>query len=487
MQKLPVKLFRVAQVKELDRIAIEEYGIPGFELMTRAGQKVFECIKDNYPSALHCAVFCGSGNNAGDGYIVARLAFEAGLQTTVYSLVEVEQLTGDAATACAAYLDAGGHWLKWDEALDITEDLVVDALLGSGLDRSVEGSYAEVIAQINDSPAQVVAVDIPSGINADTGKVMGCAVKAEYTVSFIAMKQGLLTGDAPEYCGRLLFSSLSIPAEIIDRVEVSAQRIAVQPLPKRNRCTHKGQNGHVLIVGGDLGYSGAARMAGEAALRTGAGLVSLATRPEHAGFINLNRPELMCHGLARTEDLAELTANAGVIAIGPGLGRSRWAQDLFNIVTESEKPVVLDADALNILADDFMSNQNWVLTPHPGEAARLLKCTVSEVEQDRFAAAAAIQSSYGGVCVLKGAGTLVASGAGLAVLAAGNPGMASGGMGDVLTGVIASLIAQGLPARKAAEYGVSLHGRAADMAAAQGGERGLLATDLMPFIRQLAN
>ena len=487
MQKLPVKLFRVPQVRELDRIAIEEYGIAGFELMNRAGRKVFECIKNYYPAARTCAVFCGAGNNGGDGYIIARLAFEAGLQTTVYSLVEVEQLKGDASTACAAYLKAGGHWLKWDEAVDITEDLVVDALLGSGLDRSVGGLYAEVIVQINNSLAHVVAVDVPSGINADTGKVMGCAVKADYTVSFIGMKQGLLTGDAPEYCGNLLFSTLDIPAEIVDRVEASAWCMEMKPLSKRNRCEHKGQNGHVLIVGGDLGYSGAVRMAGEAALRTGAGLVSLATRPEHAAMMNLNRPELMCHSVLKPDQLQELINKADVIALGPGLGRSRWAQDLFNLVIQTEKPLILDADALNILAEATFVNEHWVLTPHPGEAARLLKGTVLEVEQDRFAAAGKIQTNYGGVCVLKGAGTLIASEAGMAVSTTGNPGMASGGMGDVLTGVIAGLIAQGLPAQTAAEQGVYLHGWAADLAAEQGGERGLLATDLMPYLRQLVN
>ena len=487
MQELPVKLFRVSQVRELDRIAIEQYGIAGYELMSRAGQKVFECVKRKFPAIHSCAVFCGTGNNGGDGYIVARLALEAGLQTTVYSVVDIEQLKGDASTACADYLKARGHWLKWDETVDITEDLVVDALLGSGLDRPVEGAYAEAIKQINSSLALVVAVDIPSGINADTGKIMGCAVKADYTVSFIGMKQGLLTGDAPEYCGALSFSKLDIPDEIIDRIPASARRVEVKPLPKRNRCTHKGQNGHVIIVGGDLGYAGAARMAGEAALRVGAGLVSLATRPEHAALINATRPELMCHGVAHAGQLPELMAKAKVITLGPGLGFSPWARDLFNLAIQAEKPLIVDADALTILSEVNVSCPHWILTPHPGEAARLLKCTVDEVEQDRFAAARKIQAGYGGICVLKGAGTLIASETDMAISITGNPGMGSGGMGDVLTGVISGLVAQGMEHQTAAEYGVYLHGWAADLAAVAAGERGLLATDLMPYIRQLVN
>lgn len=486
MQKLPLKLFRVPQVRELDRIAIEEFGIAGFELMSRAGRKVFECIKDYYPAARSCAVFCGAGNNGGDGYIVARLAFAAGLKTTVYSLVDVERLHGDAATACSDYLKAGGHWMKWDEAIDITEDLVVDALLGSGLDRNVGSAYAEAIAQINASPARVVAVDIPSGLNADTGKVMGCAVKADCTLTFIGMKQGLLTGDAPEYCGDLLFSALDIPAEVIDRVEAAARRVEMRPLPKRSRCAHKGHNGHVLMVGGELGFAGAARMAGEAALRTGAGLVSLATRPEHAASLNLTRPELMCHGVTRAEQLQALSAKADVIVLGPGLGQGDWGRELYQAIIDTNIPLVIDADALNLLAVTPSFGERRVLTPHPGEAARLLQGTVSEVEHDRFAAAVNIQSGYGGICVLKGAGTLIASSEGVAVSGTGNPGMASGGMGDVLTGVIAGLIGQGIPLSEAAEQGVFVHGRAADLAA-QSGERGLLATDLMPYIRQLVN
>ncbi|MGR9116293.1 MAG: NAD(P)H-hydrate dehydratase [Gammaproteobacteria bacterium] len=487
MQKLPVKLFNVSQVRELDRIAIEDYGIPGIDLMSRAGRKVFECIQDNCSAARACAVLCGAGNNGGDGYIVARLLMEAGLKTTVYSLVEPDRLRGDASSACAAYLKAGGQIRRWEETAIITEGVIVDALLGSGLDRPVEGQYAAAIAWINDSYAQVVAVDIPSGINADTGKVMGCAVKADYTVSFIGMKQGLLTGDSPEYCGKLLFSTLNIPGEITERVDASARRVEMIRLPKRNRCAHKGKNGHVLVIGGDLGFSGAAHMAGEAALRCGAGLVSLATRPEHAALMNLNRPELMCHGVIHGGQLQALAAKANVLVLGPGLGQSQWAKDLFKAAIKAEKPVILDADALNILAETCAAGGNWILTPHPGEAARLLKCPVSEVEKDRFAAASKIRSKFGGVCILKGAGTLIASDEGVAVSATGNPGMGSGGMGDVLTGVIAGLIAQGLQLRTAAEYGAYLHGWAADLAAEQGGERGLLATDLMPFIRRLVN
>ncbi len=251
----------------------------------------------------------------------------------------------------------------------------------------------------------------------------------------------------------------------------------------RDRCAHKGNYGHVLIVGGDCGYSGAARLAGEAALRVGAGLVSVATRTEHAGLMNLNRPELMCHGVETAGQLVALLEKASVIVIGPGLGQSDWAKELFVATIKAQKPLIIDADGLNLLARSPVTNFDWILTPHPGEAARLLNCSTAEIQQDRFAAVSAIQAKYGGIAVLKGAGTLIASEDEIAVSTTGNPGMASGGMGDVLAGVIAGLLAQGLSPKNAAQQGVYLHGLAADLAAAKDGERGLLASDLMPCLR----
>jgi ADP-dependent NAD(P)H-hydrate dehydratase / NAD(P)H-hydrate epimerase len=274
-----------------------------------------------------------------------------------------------------------------------------------------------------------------------------------------------------------------VPDDIFQQVLPSAVRVAKIPLPRRDRCSHKGDYGHVLIVGGDRGYSGAARLAGEAALRVGAGLVSVATRAEHAGLMNLSRPELMCHGVNTADQLAVLLEKASVVVVGLGLGQSNWAKELFSTALNSQKKMVIDADGLNLLARSPVVNPDWILTPHPGEAARLLNCSTAEIQRDRFSSVLSLQAKYGGIVILKGSGTLIASGDEIAVSTTGNPGMASGGMGDVLAGVIAGLLAQGLSLKNAAQQGVYNHGLAADLAAENDGERGLLASDLMPYLR----
>jgi hydroxyethylthiazole kinase-like uncharacterized protein yjeF len=487
MEKLPATLYRAAQVRELDRIAIQERNISGYELMCRAGHEVFQRLRNKWPDTRSIAVVCGSGNNAGDGYIIAELALEAGLQVTVYNLADSANLKGDALTACLKYKELEGLIVPFQSGQAVDADVIVDALLGIGLDRPVTGRFASAILAINQSNAHVVAVDIPSGLNADTGSVMGYAVKADCTVTFIGLKQGLFTGYAAEYCGELFYSSLAVPDDIFQQVPPSAVCVVKKPLPRRDRCAHKGNFGHVLIIGGDRGYSGAARLAGEAALRTGAGLVSVATRSEHAGFMNLSRPELMCHGIETAEQLAVLLQKASVVVAGPGLGQSDWAKELFIAAINAQKKMVVDADGLNILARSPVVNADWILTPHPGEAARLLNCSTAEVQQDRFFSVLRLQSQYKGTVILKGAGTLIASADEIAVSTTGNPGMASGGMGDVLSGVIAGLLAQGLSMKDAARQGVYSHGRAADLAAEKEGERGLLASDLMPYLRQWAS
>ncbi|MBL4744403.1 MAG: NAD(P)H-hydrate dehydratase [Cycloclasticus sp.] len=257
-------------------------------------------------------------------------------------------------------------------------------------------------------------------------------------------------------------------------------------LPARKKDAHKGDAGHTLLIGGDAGFSGAIRLASEAALRVGSGLVSVATRAEHAASITIARPELMCHGVSGRLDIKQLAKRCQVIAVGPGLGQSAWSNQLFEAALETNLPTVIDADALNLLSQQPRKNNHWVLTPHVGEAARLLNCTTAEIQQDRASAAEQLQEQYGGVVVLKGAGSLVFDGEEMFICNAGNPGMASGGMGDVLTGVIAGLIAQGLTLFEAAKLGVLVHAMAADYAAKQG-ERGLLASDLMAPLRELVN
>lgn len=493
-------LYTAAQARELDRIAIEEQGIPGHELMERAGLAAFQALRHTWPRLRSMSVFCGVGNNGGDGYVVARLAHEAGLKVTVWQLGDAQRIRGDALSAKARMEAVGLHTQPFDAkaATSITqadEHVAVDGLLGTGLSGEVSGQWAEGIATINSlraSGAKVLALDIPSGLHADTGVALGShegpAVQAHVTVTFIGKKVGLVTGLGPDYCGHLVFDDLHVPETVYERQTPTAHGLSwahmrnlLQP---RRPSAHKGDFGHVLVIGGNCGMLGAARLAAEAALRTGAGLVSLATRPEHAVAIAAARPEIMCHGIEHIHELNPLLQKATVVAIGPGLGQDAWAQALLSTVLESHLPLVVDADALNLLALEPAKRDNWILTPHPGEAARLLNKSGAEVQADRLLAAKELQEALGGVVVLKGAGSVVTDGEEAGICIGGNPGMASGGMGDVLTGVIASLVAQGMDLLQAAQLGVCLHAEAADRAAEQG-ERGLIASDLFSVIRGL--
>ncbi len=486
MQKLPEKLYLAKQVREMDRIVIEEKGFSGIDLMRKAGQALLEIIQKQ-DAIRQVTVFCGAGNNAGDGYIVAGLALESRYQVKVYSLSKPENLTGDAYLAYQEYIERGAKVSHFDNTIDLSNNIVIDALLGTGLNREISGGYAEAIKFINNSSCTVISADIPSGLNADTGRLMGCAVKADVTVSFIALKRGMFTGDAAEYCGEIIFSSLEIASDVIEQVSHTSKLLNHCSLAKRHRCAHKGMNGHVLLIGGDAGYSGAIRLASEAALRVGAGLVSVATHKSHSGYINHGRPELMCHGIDSVDELIPLLNKATVVVIGPGLGQGLWGKALFKAIVNIDKPLIIDADALGLLAKEKSLHNHWVLTPHPGEAARLLSCSTADIAQDRFATVSALQQQYGGVVVLKGAGTLIDIGNEISISPTGNPGMASGGMGDVLAGMIGGLVAQKNTLESAAKMAVYLHGKAADLAVEQDGEIGLLASDLMPFIRSLVN
>lgn len=489
---LPEALYTAAQVRELDRLAIEARKIPGATLMQRAGEAAFDLLRARWPRARRVAVVCGSGNNGGDGYVIARLAREYGLTVIALGLDAPEKIKGDAAAARKKAKSAGVAMRNFQADLLGGQDIIVDALLGTGLEREVDGEWCAAIEAINHSHIPVLAVDIPSGLNADTGRVMGAVVRASATMTFIGLKPGLFTGTGREHAGEIFFNDLKVPPDIYAKVPVMIKRLTEASLhglmPMRRQDMHKGDAGHVLVIGGDRGMPGAARLAGESAYRAGAGLVILATHPEHAAHISAACPELIVHGVATPEALRPLLARADVIAMGPGLGQGEWGNALFGTVLDTKLPMVVDADALNILAADPLMHADWILTPHPGEAARLLGLSIEEIQADRFAAAHELVASFGGVCVLKGAGTLIASlyDGVVSVCDRGNPGMASGGMGDVLTGVIAGLRAQGLISPMAARLGVWVHAAAGDDAAANG-ESGMMASDLLPYLRHRLN
>ncbi len=488
---LPSRLYTAAQVRELDRIAIQDLGIPGFTLMSRAGEAVYLAMRACWPEARQVSVLCGPGNNGGDGYVIAALARRDGLDVSVVTVGDATRLKGDAKMAAKQAEQAGVVARPFQGEEHFQAQVFVDALLGTGLDREVRGEWREAIDAINRSGRPVIAVDIPSGLHADTGALLGTAVRADVTVSFIGLKQGLLTGYGPEQRGRLLFHDLGVPNDVYQGVEAKVLRMDSKEfrrqLRPRNRVAHKGHCGHLLVIGGDRGYMGAIRLAATAAARCGAGLVSVATRDIHADLIGVACPELMCHGVEGAEALSPLVEKADAIAIGPGLGQGAWGREMLEAVLTNRQPVVIDADGLNLLAVAGGRRDNWVLTPHPGEAGRLLGCSTAEVQADRFSAVRELAGRYGGVGVLKGAGSLVSGPDGPVCLCNhGNPGMASGGMGDVLTGVIAALLAQGFDLGAAAGLGVYLHATAGDRAA-RDGERGMLASDLAPHLRRLLN
>ena len=492
---LPHQLYCAAKVREFDRIAIADHGIPGLELMRRAGRAAFGLLHSIWPEASRIAIFCGAGNNGGDGYIVAARAAQLGLNVRLYMLAEAGRLQGDARSAYQLALESGVEPRTWDGDSLAHVDVIVDGLLGTGIKGVVREDYARAIAAINEAALPVLALDIPSGLNSDTGVELGAAVRATVTISFIGLKQGLLSADGQACVGQLHFDDLALPAEVLSSCDPDCMRLDVQDLQScltpRSRSAHKGHYGHVLVIGGDHGMGGAVALAARAAARSGAGLVSLATRPEHIPGAMAQAPEVMSHGVNSGQELEPLLERPSVIVIGPGLGRQAWGEQMLQKAWAAGKPMIVDADALNIISEGRVvqsaRRDDWIITPHPGEAARLLGMSVSELQGDRFAAVAQLQSQYGGAAVLKGSGSLIADGdSPLAVCPYGNPGMATGGMGDVLSGIAGGLLAQGVSIGDSARLAVLLHGRAADMAAADG-ERGMLASDLLPWIRRLVN
>ncbi len=502
-------LYRSAAIRRIEAAAVA-VGIDEAALMARAGQAAWRFLLELWPQAQHIGVVCGPGNNGGDGYVLAELARASGRRVRVLRMGEAAQAgdvrEGAAREAALVYLGNGGMVETFDAASGLGDaDVWVDALFGIGLSRAPDGTAAALIEALNAQAAPVLAIDVPSGLDADNGHAPGVAVRAAATLTFIAGKTGLYTGRARDLIGHLRVADIAVPAACFDGIPVDARRLGAEHLPgllpRRARTAHKGDCGRVLCIGGDHGMGGAVALCAEAAHRAGAGLVSVATRGEHVPVLLTRRPESMPRAVDGVDALAPLLAAADVIAVGPGLGQLAWGAELHDAVVDhvADLPgwpgdkaaaAVFDADALNMLARrDARELPGCVLTPHPGEAARLLSRTTAEIERDRMHAVRALSARHACAVVLKGAGSLVAAPGRTPVLIdAGNPGMACGGMGDTLTGTIAGLLAQ-WPGYsfEAAAIGALLHAVAADHAAEAGGERGLLASDLFPHLRQLVN
>ncbi|MBV1871921.1 MAG: NAD(P)H-hydrate dehydratase [Gammaproteobacteria bacterium] len=497
--QLPINLYSAEQTRALDHYATQALGIAGLLLMERAGLSCFKEIEANWPEAKRITIVCGHGNNGGDGYVIAALAKLAGMDVTVLQLGAIEKTRGDALLCQqrANNLGVPMHEILSAEALTSQQsrlessDVVVDALLGTGINGAPRGLCAQVIQAINLSPAGVLAVDTPSGLCMNTGWAEGEVVNAQLTVTFIACKQGLLTGAAANHTGTLLFDDLRVPQTLYLQERPSSFRLELtnllSRLPARLPAAHKGSCGHVLVIGGAKGMGGAAVMAAMAATRVGAGLVSIASPSETIALQALNQPELMCQKVKDQAELDVLIQRATALVIGPGLGQSEWSLLALKLALDSGKPCVVDADALNLLSETsaLKVHSLCVLTPHPKEASRLVHSSTDAVQKDRFKAVKIMTKTLGATVILKGSGTLISDGENISLLSAGGPAMASGGMGDVLSGVIGGLMAQGCDTLYAAQLGASLHASAADKLAENKGVRGMLATDLIPLIRQL--
>lgn len=502
-----MKVITAETMLAIDREAIEGFGIPGLTLMENAGAACVEEIISTFGGTGHALVIAGKGNNGGDGYVIARLLDRRGWSVRVIILAERGQIRGDALTNLER-LDPEMLFFT-DAATEIRAetgraDLIVDAMLGTGLSSDIAGIYRQAVELVNASGRPVLAVDIPSGIHGATGRVLGSAVRASLTVTFACAKQGHVLYPGAEHTGRLVVADIGIPAGLVERAAgcefLTAE--SVRPLlRRRDRQAHKGHFGHCLVIAGSTGKTGAAALCANSAVRSGSGLVTLAVPESLNPILEVKTTEAMTVPLPETRGgyltdgalaaLDGLLPGKDAVALGPGLGQQpetvTFVQQLTGRVT---LPLVMDADALNALAGDITLLRKTrsaaiVLTPHPGEMARLMGVTVGDVQADRLAVAVDFARNFGIHLILKGDRTVIASPDGAAAInGSGNPGMASGGMGDVLTGIIASLLGQGYPARDACRLGVFLHGHAADMVAETRGEIGIRATDvqeMLPF------
>jgi NAD(P)H-hydrate epimerase len=504
----PLSLHTVAQVRALERYWIDVVGVPSFELMTRAGVFAMRQLRARWSAARDVLVLAGGGNNAGDGYILAHEARCLGLSPRLLALTPPQALTGDAARA-AEQCRAAGVPVEPLDAARLTEqldraDVIVDAIFGIGLQRELNAEMCSVVQRVNTSARPVLSIDVPSGLCADTGVPRPCAIRADLTVTFIAHKLGLNLIEAAPWVGSLVLGTLVDDASRFERAAASigfvAQRlneqVLRQALPRRSKTAHKGEAGHVVVVGGGIGMPGAARLAAIAALRVGAGKVTVLCHPSSAASIATAHPELMVRPIVEATSIESHLQGAAVRVVGPGLGRDEWASQVLDAVLDESAPTVLDADALTLLAgrsagrlpaDADAPVRPWVLTPHPAEAARLLGLETREVQADRLSSLVQLEALTRAIIVLKGAGTWIGrAGRTPSLCALGNPRLATAGTGDVLAGIVAGIWAQQADrtmadsAFLAAQAAVWLHARAAEPreGADSSPDRGLLAGEL---------
>lgn len=496
-------------MQEIDKQAIEEFGISGLDLMESAGHSCVDAILSRFCPTGRAVIIAGKGNNGGDGYVIARLLSQAGWSVSVYVLAERTMISGDAAINLerlpqdsVTYCPNEGQLSARYRDEVARADVIVDAMLGTGLRSDVSGIYREAIESINASGRPVLAVDIPSGIHGTTGRILGDAVRASLTVTFAFAKLGHVLYPGAEYTGRLIIADIGIPPQVMEAApgyDLLNDELIRPMLRRRDRQAHKGHFGHCLVIAGSPGKTGAASLAANSAVRAGSGLVTLAVAQSLHGILETKTTEVMTVPLPDSNSgyltssafpaIEQLLHGKDALALGPGLDRRPGTTALVQTIVESVSlPMVIDADGLNALADDVTilrrkKSSAVILTPHPGEMARLLGTSIPDVEAIRILVAQEFARNFGVYLVLKGARTIVAAPSGTAAInSSGNPGMATGGMGDVLTGIIVSLLGQRYCAWDACRLGVFIHGFAADLVAEEKGEIGICATDVQEML-----
>lgn len=477
---MEIKIYSSNQSRELDGIAIDKFGIPGDVLMRRAGKQAFHHLSKRFKDFSSIVVLCGSGNNGGDGYVAALCALEAGFNVQV--LFSEEPKSNDATLMYQRYLEAGGMANRFQGLLPDGKQLVVDAILGTGIRDCPKGRAAKMIQLANRSTFPVVALDVPSGLDSDSGHAHDPCIRALMTVTFIARKVGCYTGDGPDCCGIMVYESLDVPKHAFKSIPTQYSLLPSFKEKPRRHNSHKRDYGDLTVIGGSRGMFGAVLLAGRAAMRAGCGLVTVVSTRRHADKVAIHCPEIMSLGFAQNQKRERLLARTDALIVGPGLDDSVRGCQMFAEIERFDGPVVVDAGALRILSTPLFRRKrhNWILTPHAGEAAALLGSTASEIQRNRIQAAVEIVDFYGGVCVLKGAGTIIAASSGqIKICDRGNPGMATAGMGDVLSGIIGAFLAAGYDVNQAAARGVWFHSTAADLAAQAFSSSSLIASDVI--------
>lgn len=479
-------VFTAATIKALEEKTLAQ-AIDQDVLVKQAGITLAQQLQILWPQAQRVAIFCGSGNNGADGYSLALVLNRLGLDVTLVALGQERKGTESMHRMRAACVAKGLCFNSAESALE-QADVVVDAMLGNGARASsLPEEYVSAIQRINAASLPVLAVDLPTGVHGDSGVVHEPAIKASYTVAFIGYRLGHCTGIAEFYCGQVILADLGVN---IAQAPRQALRVMAQQdrfLPERSVHSHKGSQGHLLVVGGDNGMGGAALLAASAALHAGVGKITVLTRAEHISGFLARQPELMVVAVNQGDDISSWLSQADAIVLGPGLGRKAWGQCLFEHTLATDKPLLCDADGIYWYRQQDCSPRraSTVFTPHPGEAASLLGVNNSWVQQHRLSAVEKLVNKLAATVVLKGNGTLISRAqAEPLVLSCGNPGMAVAGMGDVLSGIIGALSCQGLTAEVAAFWGAWWHGYTADQLALRRGQVGLLPTDVISTLRE---